>query len=506
MVYPILSKHYNAPNDSHKSAKDSPKPAKIPLEAYRSMHQDIPVSFGIDKHLPSSMSVRGDRVITKSGGGRTEVYDISDIGRYGLATTWDESGPRLAGWLSTARDNHSSRPSNSEISSVPEPRIAYIVGIKPLGMNLHRNDTQTNYTTPTIAHIGPKNFTGREVSAVHNRMQDTRNFLFDDKGIREETFAWLPFLAGEGLPIKREKPVYAIGVVHDVEGIGFKAAYDPNPAKRYMIFEDSFVPYVRESAIRLGLKTRKEIEEGAEALKRSIISHEALRHGAVETGGEPRDEQLQGLREFRFYSKLADLHKGTEMERIYRALAEEGRLYAADFSLWNRIKDEMSKEIAQPKKSGKRLLAETFRKHGIALGKKGAELEQYVNDRMAREYDALEGEPSFRTSSDGEDEGGLEGVVNGNREFSVNLQNERSSETLDSIAIGGDGASMPVRLISQRNRKGDYEGSEPETYESVGCARSMSDARRSLEKRADSRNPEAKDDPQQSAEANPPSE
>jgi hypothetical protein len=247
------------------------------------------------------------------------------------------------------------------------------------------------YATPTIANIGPINDTGKNVSGVGNRRGDVLKSLYDDKGVREETIAWGPFLQKSGLPIKREDPVYAIGVEHDVGGLDWIAAYYPNPAKRYLVFESNFDRKVKSLAARLRIPEQ--------AVKDSIISHEVIRHGGAEIGGDRADEELQGLIGSKFHTHIADIHKGTDKERTHRSLAEWENSYADEFSFWNSIKDSIT-QSSHSAPGPKRLIAETVLQHGIALGKRGRELERYVKGRVDEVYGPLDDEPSYKDAKD----------------------------------------------------------------------------------------------------------
>ena len=484
MTGTILSKHYDTkhPATYEPIKREDIKSGPAKRNSVTSHGHGDEYSYGI----------KGGNLVFNTSN-RSELFPISQErivnGRleYGLPTSWEESGPRFHGWLSNATDNNPSLPSNREISSVPMPRVAYIEGITPLRMHFpNKYDTPVaDYTTPTIAHVGPINDTGKEVYATHLRKQDVRSFLFDDKGIREETSAWLPFLESVGRPIKRENPVYAIGVEHDVGGLGYVAAYYPNPEKRYVVFEHKFDQAVRKLASELGINTK----EGIDAIKRSDISHEILRHGMAGIGGERIDEKEQGSIGYEFHSDRANSYNGTYAGRINRAIAEAERLYAKEFSLWRHIKDEITQDINPPKKGPKRRLAETFLKHGIAIGKKGADLDKYVQERLEETYGALEDEPSYRRSESSvknvysEGIGGLERAVISGENVSFDLRGSKLAATIDGAVAGDDGANMPTHFI------GTYINGNEGTYEGKGH-RSMDDVKTNLKKGEKARQPE----------------
>jgi len=392
MTDKILSEHY----EGSPSVRSSPKVEAKDIRSGPGRHMSIGRESGEITITPSIkqgvLRLGTSNKIENFPLSQEETYTDSRGNihlRYGLPMSWEENGPRFYGWLSNGRSNYPNRESNKEISSVPMPKVAYIEGIKQLRMPFQNQyDTPTaNYTTPTIANIGPINDTGKNVSIVGKRRGDVLKFLYDDKGLREDTIACGPFLQKSGLPIKREDPVYAIGIEHDVSGLDWVAAYYPNPAKRYLVFESDFDKKVKSLAARLRIPEQ--------AVKDSIISHEVIRHGGAEIGGDRADEELQGLIGSKFHTHMAGIHKGTDKERTHKRLAEWESSYADEFSFWSSIKGAIT-QSSHSAPDPKKLIAETVLQHGIALGKRGRELEKYVKERVDEVYGPLDDEPSYR--------------------------------------------------------------------------------------------------------------
>ena len=412
--YKILSEHY----EGSPSVKSSPKVDAKDIKSNLGMAIDRESTSGgqptrgsygqaAETVIPTKYGV-----INRSSGVKFET-SWRDYLRNG--PLFNNDGKGHGGWIKNGTNNYPNREWNKEISSVPMPKVAYIEGIKQLRTpSPNPNDPpDVGYTTPTIVNIGPINDTGKNVSRVGNRRGDVLKFLYDEKGLREETVAWLPFLESVGIPIKRENPVYAIGVEHDVGGLDYVAAHYANPAKRYLVFESNFDKKVKSLAARLRIPEQ--------AVKDSIISHEVIRHGGAEIGGDRADEELQGLIGSKFHTHIADIHKGTDKERTHRSLAQWESSYADEFSFWNSIKDVIT-QSSHSTPGPKRLIAETVLQHGIALGKRGKELEKYVKERVDEVYSRLDDEPSYK---DAKDEG-----------LEAKLQKEppQEAETADTMA------------------------------------------------------------------------
>ncbi len=380
--YKILSEHYKG----SPSVKSSPK---VDAKDIKSGPGNPPTvgSFG---HAANTIIFRNGEAVTITSNNKFPTT-IRDYLRNGPVKTRDDY--YFGHWIQAGTDNYPDREWNKEISSVPMPKVAYIEGIKQLGTpSPNPYDTPVvGYATPTIANIGPINDTGKNVSRVENRRGDVLKFLYDEKGLREEAVAWGPFLERSGIPIKREYPVYAIGVEHDVGGLDYVAAYYANPAKRYLVFESNFDKKVKSLAARLRIPEQ--------AVKDSIISHEVIRHGGAEIGGDRADEELQGLIGSKFHTHMVDIHKGTDKERTHRRLAEWESSYADEFSFWNSIKDAIT-QSSHSAPGPKRLIAETVLQHGIALGKRGKELGKYVKERVDEVYGTLDDEPSYKDAKD----------------------------------------------------------------------------------------------------------
>ncbi|MCB7441768.1 hypothetical protein, partial [Bacteroides thetaiotaomicron] len=62
--------------------------------------------------------------------------------------------------------------------------------------------------------------------------------------------------------------------------------------------------------------------------------------------GDRKGEELQGLLQAEFYSMMAERFKGTNMERVYRALAHEGIDYARWYSKFRLFDAESKKDTS----------------------------------------------------------------------------------------------------------------------------------------------------------------
>lgn len=475
--YKVLSQHY----EESSSAKSSPKVDAKDIKSNLGMAIDRESTAGGQPtrgsygHAAEIVIPTKYGVVSRSSGAKFET-SWRDYRRNGPLFNNDDRGH--GGWIKNGTGNYSSRESNKEISSVPMPKIAYIEGIKQLRTPFpNPYDTPVaKYTTPTIANIGPINDTGKNVSRVENRRGDVRNFQFDDRGIREETLAWEPVLSSMGLSPKRDNPVYAIGVEHDVGGLGHIAAYYHEPEKRYLVFEANFDNAVKAEAAALGIPGQK----GVDALKRSDISHEAIRHGRYEIGGSQADEHLQGLIGFRFHSDQAKKYEGTEEGRINETIAERERQYAKAYSRWQSIKDTITQSLHSAH-GPKWHIANMAWQHGKALGKKGEELKEYIKERVEELYGSLEGEPSYKGNKRTQ---GLEGIVENENRVSFVMRDGKLVPTIDGMVAGEDGAKMSTEFV------GRYLNEDSSlTYKANGN-RSMDDVKANLKKGENAKHPE----------------
>lgn len=437
--YQVGSPVYRTPSDI-----DSIAPAKIAAEDIKSNQIDKPgggrPNVSADFYKPRLVNIQGIPLVEVQTSNKRFLEPAVDYSKPGYRYFSQNDDYGAAGMIANGNDNFPNRPSNKEISSVPMPMVASIEGLnqKKIGFPVPYDTPTPSFVTPEI-YIGPVNGRGRSASAVENRKGDVLKFLYDDRGIREDTAAWLPFLENAGIPLKRENPVYAIGVEHDIEKSGWTAAYYPK--KRYQVFEAGFDRDARKKASMLGIPIQD--------IKDDTISHEALRHGMAEIGGERKDERLQGLIGRDYNEMMAGVYKGTDLERRHKIRAQMENLYAREYELGQSIIGSIT-ESSGSGHGAKWHLANMAWKHGIALGKKGEELEEYVNSRVQKIYGPLDDQPSYKSSGDS----GLESKV----KASFGMKNGKLATTIDEIAAGEDGARMPTRL---KERKTEESAEEP---------------------------------------------
>ncbi len=437
------------------------------------------IRSGPDKRISVTSYGRGDEYsygirngnLVFNTANRSESFPISQeriangFFEHGLPTSWEDSGPRFRDWLSNARDNSPSRPSNSEISSVPVPTIADIEGIKQERMEFPNvYDTPTrSFKTPEI-YIGPINDRGRSTSGVQDKVSNVLRFLYDDRGIRQDTSDWLPYLESVGIRIKKQDPVSAIGVEHDIGGLGHRAAYYSD--KGFLVFEKGF----NDDAVSIASKVGIPVQD----VKHDTISHEALRHGMADIPGTYPAERLQGLVGEGYNTMKAGEKKGTDEERRHKIRAQMENLYAQEYSFWESLKDAITQGTSSAH-GPKWHIANMAWQHGKKLGKKGEELKEYVKERVEELYGPLEGEASYSAGN-----GGLESKL---QNASFTMRNGKLVPTIDGMVAGEDGANMPTHFI------GRYTEDNKDTYESKGH-RSMDDVKANLKKGENVKNPE----------------
>lgn len=378
MVYKILSK------DVYRRQVSLSPAAKIPPEKISSM-TGLKPSVSSYGHAPQSHYFAKGGVITRTAN-NTFVTSYEDYLKNGYFSQRDDSeieGMRHAGEdVKSAMFNIIQKMFN----------IAYITGITPLPMRFpNKRDTPVRlYTTPRIVEAVEPNKTGYSESKNANRYRELRDSLFEWKTnrLQDEAVAQVEFLGRNGLSLKTENPVLGLGL----EKGDFMAAYHP---EGYLVTEFNFHNKVQNLVSKYLPNSRDALALGA--FKRSIkVYHELIRHGAFGIPGDRKSEKLQGLLDAEFYSMMAELHKGTKMEKIYRALAREGMDYAREFSK-SKLLEEIAADLSPKEEKSIDLLVAKFEAEANALELKEKEKGAYINKRLDETYgELLKGEPSYK--------------------------------------------------------------------------------------------------------------
>ena len=442
--YRVLSPHLDLSRDSVS------KSTKINSKDIISMRQDIPVSFSSYPYGTTSPTITGDKAYLKSGGGRLHVFSKSDVlSQHGLPMTWEESGPRLAGWIANSTlnppVNNDVIPTYYDITGNRIGGIAYIAGIKPLRMYLpHPHDTKVpNYTTPDLVVANDINRQGNRVSQLENFRQKIHSgVLFNDTNqLHYEIARWTEFLGSKGIkPVKN--PLYGIGIERADD---FIAGYYPK--NRILVANFDFNGIVKDLMKRYGLTESEAVEAG----ERYAIFHE-LAH-AYGISGTRRGEKLQGKLGAEFYTTLANESDG-KWSRIYKALAQRNSDYAERFSLTNTLLREATKG---PEFEYSNLSAHKFWHEGVELGYSGKALEKYVKSRMKETFEPLSEEES-------DDSSNLDAIVQGEeRTGRARLSESKGNQTLDGkIVYLSERAGRPSRKGKEnKGEKTEADG----TYE-----------------------------------------
>lgn len=417
MVYKILSKDVYRGQASVSPAKIS---LTIPPEKISSM-KGLKPSVSSYRHAPQSHYFAKDGVITRTANNTfvTSYEDYLKNGYFSQGDDFEIKGMRQAG--------EDVKPVMFNV--IPKmPNLAYITGITPLPMRFpNKRDTPVRlYTTPRIVEAVEPNKTGYFESENANRYQELRDSLFEWKtnGLQDEAVAQVEFL-GKGLSLKTENPVLGLGS----EKGDFMAAYHP---EGYLVAEFNFHNRAQNLVSKYLPNSRDALALGA--FKRSIKAyHEAVRHGGFGIPGDRKSERLQGLLDAEFYSMMAELHKGTKMEKIYRALAREGMDYAREFSK-SGLLEEITADLFPKEEKSIDLLVAKFEAEANALELKGKEKGVYINKRLDGTYgELLKGEPSYEGK-------GLERLAK-NGKFALAEKNEDGSLTYNGRRAYTDGIS-----------------------------------------------------------------
>jgi hypothetical protein len=112
--------------------------------------------------------------------------------------------------------------------------------------------------------------------------------------------------------------------------------------------------------------------------------HEIAHFLGVE--GNRKGEETQGLLQAEFYTMLANNFRGTKWERVYRALARQGRDYAGRFSLKSLLLGKLpsSSDNGQLEK-----LVDKFAAEADVLELEGEEAKEYASSRLEETYGSL---------------------------------------------------------------------------------------------------------------------
>ena len=393
MVYTnkINGLHYEGPPSVPSSNSSRPK---INPKDYRSM-QFYPItvpSWSRESSLPQKphfVEINGKPYAMNTASSKIFLTPAEDYSRYGFFSQIDDL--KFRDWLANGTEDYPNRPSNKPIPKMPD--IDYVIVSKQLGLYLpHENDTKVDLrVTPRIVEAVDPNKIGYFESKIANRYEELRNALWDNANrLQDEAIARIEFLDKNGLHVKREEPLYGLGI----ENGDFFAAYYPK--QRFLVYSQDFDKKVEELISKYGLDDKEAIE----AMKRSISpSHEVFGHAAAQIGGDRPSEKLQGLLDAEFYSVMAERYKGTKKERIYRALAQEGRDYAKEYSFFNSILEELTAEPFPKEEEGPlELLVKKFEKEADAFELSGKCREAYVKSRLNDTYGPLlDGEPSYKS-------------------------------------------------------------------------------------------------------------
>ncbi len=382
-------------------------PPKIKPEENILMASNKPPTAGSYGHASSTVNFGKHSVEFITSGKKYET-SYGDFSRNGYFSQDDDKNTR--DWKAAGV---SVKP--AMFNKIPKmPFVGYVEGMTQLRQYFpSKRDTPMKelYTTPEIFNAVDPNQLGKVLSKVANRKQDLREGLFDSANrFQDEVVSRLEYLKKNGLKVKSENPVIGIGVMEDVEGDGWTAAY--YPGKRILVAESNFYQSIKDMAARYGISEND--REGIEAFKRSVLLyHEIFQHGAAEIKGDPDSESLQGLIDAGHYTELHNESKSQKMRRIYRALAAEGLSYAIGSKKSGSLLERLSENV-RTRKGAIDFLKYKFAKEAYELGLEGKAREDYIGDRLEETYGRLMGgEPSYKEERHSGEKGSLEEIVEG---------------------------------------------------------------------------------------------
>ncbi len=379
MPYKILSPHYGGTPTVEKAPKLKP-------EDYKSSNVQLkltPTSWPRDSSMPSAphFVMIGKDVyavnVTSNNKFFTSLEDYLKNGSFFQHDNYEIEGMRRNG-----SDNYPNRPSNQPMPKMPD--AAYMESLYFPQMDfLHPSDTPVRLRThEKIVEAVHMNNIGKYASKIHDLQSKIRKMIFDETGhFNKENLEVIEYLLGKGLkPSRTDEVVTATGI----EAGDFYAAY--YHSKGFLVANPNLNLIARKIMSRYGLNN----EEASEAMERYfILYHEIINHGFFGIKGDRKGERQQGELSYEVFSMLADRYKGSEKEKIYKALSEDARDYAEYFSLWNYAKREAGKDPYKEKPNSLSMIVEYARKEGIELGKEGEDLRDYVESRIENIYGQL---------------------------------------------------------------------------------------------------------------------
>ena len=385
--YEVTSEHYEG---------GTSETVKVAPEDIKSM-KGLPISvssYPYGDYKPSFVKGKEGKVYAAT---RTAnnlfLTPLEDYSKHGFFSQMDDFN-RFEEWISAGEDNSPNK--HDLIQKIHN--IAYIEDITPRRMSFpNPRDTAVElYTTPELVNAVDINKVGYFVSKagnLHNFLR--RDVLFDNANrFHYEISEWIEFLDKKGFSIEKSKneEFSGLGVEFDVAREGYLAGYYPR--KGYLIVEDNFHDKVERLISAYGLSGR----EAVEAMMRADLSHE-IGH-LLEIRGNRAGEELEGKFRAEFYSKLAENFRGTNFERIYKALAQEGSDYAKAFSLSNKIWSEINAKLFPRRLPGPiALLADKFESEADALELSGWNKVMFIERRLREVYgELLAEEPSHKQS------------------------------------------------------------------------------------------------------------
>ena len=381
--YAVKSQHF-------KGDHSNPKAAKIKPEEHKSWKRikNSPTSYGYGDNFRYTVE---NGLIHLRTSNRDEVYPLHDVAKYRqpVVQYWEESAKSMDGWNANGNDNPPVM--NNYIQKMPN--LAYITGVKELGLYLpnNRDTTVKLKVTPRILEAVDPNKIGYYES-LKSSQYDTLRSMIDPARYKFETAEWIDFLAKEGFSIPKNPWITGLGVQED----SFLAAYYMD--KGFLVTSGDFHKKAKELLSRYG----SDDVESIEAAKRHALLHE-LAHvvGIGRYSGKRIPEELQGYLQAKFYKMMADKYKGTKPEEDYKRLALDGMDYAEGYSLWHTIWREITKDPFQRNGNDlEQILKEKFITDAYEIGIDESEVIDYVTSRMDGTLGAFDsGKPSFKASN-----------------------------------------------------------------------------------------------------------
>ena len=376
----------------------SSKPQAIKREEIKSMVNEYvqsPTSHGYGNNF--FYTVKNGNVFLRTSN-RLERYPLADVARWGKPTVqyFEEGSTFMDSWYSAGNNNPPNKydiiPRIQDIAgSKSVDGVSYIAGVKPLRIFLpgHRDTNVNLFTTPRIVEAVDINSIGKYDHKRENLRQTLNSILINHPHTHyTEAAEWIGFLAKKGISIDKSPNVGVIGL--GIERGNYYAAYYPHE-RGFLVSEYNFHDKSKNLTSRYGLSG----SEAVEAMKRSILLHEIAHVLGIR--GNRRSEKLQGELQAEFYSMMSQRYKGTKLERIYRALAQEGSDYVKEFSLSQSGVEEIKEETV--KKEPLDYLIDKFMIEGFEMGKQGEELGGYIHERVQDSIGPIiGGEPSYKDS------------------------------------------------------------------------------------------------------------